>query len=136
MVCYGYQIQKPARKNLLREDVVSGMTRNPRLLEEPASTSDVFRSCGGAYHFFYYENPPMNGVGLEEFRSHMAEQVDRFLGDYDLGYLIGTASGLTYSYLDMMIFDPPAFSAVFQDLCTRFDVDLYLRPFGKSGHLQ
>ena len=136
MVCYGYQVHKPAQKNCLREDILSGVIRNPRLLEEPTSTADIFRSCGGSYNFFYYDNPSMNSADLDEFRSRVAAQVERFLEDYDLGYLIGTAAGITYSYLDMMIFDPPAFSAVFQDLCNRFDADLYLRPFGKSGYLQ
>lgn len=136
MVCYGYHIQKPAQKDVLREDITSGVIRNPRLLEEPSSTADSFRASGGAYQYFYYENPPLGGMELELFRNQVSGQVEHFLGDYDLGYLIGTACGLSYSYLDMMIFDPPAFSAIFRDLYPRFDADLYLRPFGASGYLQ
>ncbi len=135
-VCYGYHVDRPAMQDGLREDITAGVTRNPRLLEEPTVMADAFRACGGCYAYFYYENPPLSAFELEAYRSQAAAEVERFLTDYNFGYLLGTASGRLYSYLDLMLFDPPSFSATFRNMCDQFSADLYLHSFGKPDYLQ
>ena len=115
-ICFGYQITREKGPSPSpREDIVMGFTRHPHLLDESYSTADELHSTGGEYGYFYYDNGQIPEEDQLSFRDDLLHKIEQILDLYGIGYVIGAATGLIWSYLDVIIFDFPTFQAVFRN---------------------
>ena len=113
-LCFGYGKEKEDRDQL-RQDILAGISRHPQLISYPFAVSDELRLKGGEYCYLYYavdaKNPQNNAAKLSE----NLYQVENLLREYQIGYVIGHATGRDFNYIDLMILDEPLFRTLFHD---------------------
>lgn len=130
-ICYGYRLQPEPGAESLREDIALGFTRHPVMLEHPNVADDYLRAKGGAFCYLYFENaglPPEEAVAA---RNEALGKVEQLLALYGVGYVLGGATGLFYSYIDLMLLDEPAFCAIFRNPETLLGRPMGFAYFGK-----
>ena len=130
-LCFGYQHEEHDGDGM-REDICGGFTRHMRLLKEPCNETAALIQMGGVYCYLYYEPKQRAPQQAAMEQAELTGRLERLLDEYRLGYVVGSAQGTDYCYIDLMIADEPAFRALFRDLPWMLDAPLYLEYFGRS----
>jgi hypothetical protein len=130
-LCFGYQGTESS-SDAMREDILGGFSRHMLLLAAPYTESEAFLEMGGVFCYLYFA-PTVHGAREQaEERAKLTMRVEQLLESMQLGYVLGSAQGTDFSYIDLMIFDEPAFRAVFRDTEMLFDVPMNIEYFGRT----
>ena len=132
-----YTVFKPHQdfaSDSLRKDMKMIFTVHPALVEETlGNKGDVqldLQSKDGEYGYIYYNNPFDNEQDAK-FRQELSRHIEALLAPLHYGKVIGGAIGKSYSYIDLILFDPAKFEQVFKQIQDQLKgkVELYYRPF-------
>lgn len=123
-LCFSYG-SKDVEHDIQRTDIVAGLSRHPQLLAFPFSTSDELRLKGGEFCFLYYDADLSNKKSNASTLIDRARSLEQLLTEYNIGYVIGHASGNVYNYIDLMLFDEPMFHSLIPHLENIFECEFY-----------
>ncbi len=133
-----YTVFKPHQdfaSDSLRKDMKMIFTTHPTLIEESlGNKGDVqldLKSKDGEFGYVYYNNP-FDSERDATFRQEMARQIEALLAPLHIGKVIGGAIGKSYSYIDLVIFDPLKFEKFFAQIQEQLkdQVELHYQSFG------
>ncbi|MBF0579328.1 hypothetical protein IM774_05960 [Erysipelotrichaceae bacterium RD49] len=136
-----YTVFKPHQdfaSDSLRKDMKMIFTVHPALVEETlGNKGDVqldLQSKEGEYGYIYYNNPFDNEQDAA-FRQELSKQIEALLAPLHYGKVIGGAIGKSYSYIDLILFDPAKFEQVFKQIQEQLKgkVELYYRAFTQEA---
>lgn len=130
-LCFGYHDEENGGDRM-REDIYGGYTRHPRLKDEPAAESSALQSMGGVFCYFYYEAERLPVPELARQQAELTGKVEQMLDAYKLGFVVGSAQGTDFGYIDLMIFDEDEFRAVIMDLERIVGRAMYVDYFGRT----
>lgn len=136
-----YTVFKPHEEfanDSLRKDMKMIFTTNPALIEESlGNKGDVqldLKAKEGEYGYIYYVNPFDNEQDAA-FRQELSRQIEALLAPLHCAKVIGGAIGKSYSYIDLILFDPNMFEKVFAQIKEQLKdkVDLHYRSFDQEA---
>lgn len=136
-----YTVFKPHEdfaSDSLRKDMKMIFTLHPALIEESlGNKGDVqldLKAKEGEYGYIYYVNPFDNEKDAA-FRQELARQIEALLAPLHCGKVIGGAIGKSYSYIDLILFDPAMFAKVFRQIQDQLKdkVELHYRTFDQES---
>jgi len=109
---YGaYRCTPKLKDAQLREDIFVGSSRCNRLIGEFYNgESDIFREGmenGAVFGYLFFNNDEIDRNRMVSFRGEMEEELEEKTGDSCL--VIGGATGINYSYIDVLCYDYPQF---------------------------
>lgn len=130
-LCFGYQAHE-SDSDAMREDIIGGFSRHMHLLASPYAESAALAQMGGAFCYFYYVPGPLSARDRTEERADLVAHLEQLLGTYSLGYVLGSAQGTDFCYIDLIIFDEPEFRAVFEDSELLLGIQMNIDYFGRN----
>ena len=130
-LCFGYQGTE-SHSDAMREDILGGFSRHMPLLATPYTEAEALLEMGGVFCYLYYAPVGNDPRKQAEERATLTMRVEQLLDSLQLGYVLGGAQGTDFSYIDLMIFDEPAFRAVFRDAELLFEVPMNMEYFGRT----
>lgn len=122
----------------LRKDMKMIFTKHPALIEETlGNKGDVqldLKAKEGEFGYIYYVNP-FDSEQDATFRQELAKQIEALLAPLHCAKVIGGAIGKSYSYIDLILFDPTMFEKVFTQIQAQLKdkVELYYRSFDQEA---
>lgn len=130
-ICYGYHGDEETGEGM-REDIQIGFSRHPQLLASPFSESEALMKMGGVFCYLYYPSDSPDPRAQANKRSELTARVEKIMDEYQLGYVLGTAQGSDFCYIDLFVTDEPTFYAIFRDMVPLLDEVLDIDYFGRS----
>lgn len=127
--CYSTYTMDPVEEDTLdlREDVIAGNSSCiPVINEYYNDDPTVFRQAmenGVLIGFFYYDNTRFTPQTSVAFREEMTEKLLESTKGMNIVDVIGGATGLDYSYLDVIVYDFDAFRPIAKELLEIYDFD-------------
>lgn len=121
----------------LRKDMKMIFSTHPALVEESlAGAGDVqadLRAKQGEYGYIYYANPFDSGQDAA-FRQELSKQIEKLVSKVHCASVIGGAIGKSFSYIDLILYDPQLFEKVFEQIRGQLQdkVELHYRSFGEE----
>lgn len=131
-LCFGYQDEENNGGDGMREDIYGGFTNHLKLKNEPASEASALLDMGGVFCYFYYDAERIPPPKLAEQQALLTGKIEQMLNAYKLGYVVGSAQGTDFCYIDLIIFDEPEFRAVCRDIAWIVGHPLNLEYFGRT----
>jgi hypothetical protein len=97
---------KPVRKKNYapREDVIAGVTSNIRILDDQECL-EVMKKNGAEYLYIMIDNSFSEISDIVRQRGFIEDALDSSLSGKQEGWVVGGATGLLNSYLDILVFD-------------------------------
>ncbi len=138
-----YESQPRGCENL-RDDVIFGISCFLPLVnqfyQEESSIADQLSHYGAVAAFLlfpYGETPPREVLDLRHALEDRLEQ--EVLGErgngQEIGLLLGGAMGTQYAYIDLLLYDAPAFGQRLPSLLADFPYPCYLAEFWQQGQV-
>lgn len=127
--CYSTYTMDPVEEDTLdlREDVIAGNSSCiPVINEYYNDDPTAFRFAmenGVLIGFFYYDNTRFTPQTSVAFREEMTEKLIESTKGMHIVDVIGGATGLDYSYLDVIVYDFDAFRPIAKELLEIYDFD-------------
>lgn len=127
--CFSTYSMDPVEEDTLdlREDVIAGNSSCiPVINEYYNDDPTAFRYAmenGALIGFFYYDNTRFTPQTSVAFREEMTEKLQDQIKDRYIADVIGGATGLDYSYLDVIVYDFDAFRPIAKELLENYDFD-------------
>ena len=116
----------------VRHDMKMVMSIHPELiaetLEGDSFIAQQFEKLGGEYGYLYYELVH-NEVHDALYRQRLQSKLNEILYALHIAHSIGGAIGTKYAYIDLAIFDKPAFLKVLPKINEHLSIDLRYRSF-------
>lgn len=127
--CFSTYSMDPVEEDTLdlREDVIAGNSSCiPVINEYYNDDPTAFRFAmenGALIGFFYYDNTRFTPQTSVAFREEMTEKLLESTKGMNIVDVIGGATGLDYSYLDVIVYDFEAFRSIAKELLEIYDFD-------------
>jgi len=129
----GYQLQPNQSDNKKRDDILFGSTSYINIINDyfngNSRNYDYVRSVGAEYMFIKYNHEHIQFEEKVVFRGEIEDTLEPLLQEHKLGYLIGGATGIAYSYIDVIIFDADRFNDLIGGLAKKFKIEFECVPF-------
>lgn len=123
-----YELQPDTDSNKYRDDIVFGYTSNLNLIDNHLQSTkegiDYMHSVGAEYIFMTYDHQNIPHEQKVSFRGGIEDRVVSILDTYKLGYHLGGATGITNSYIDLLIFDMDEFNKQISGILENFNVKI------------
>ncbi|MEG0290163.1 MAG: hypothetical protein RR520_00630 [Erysipelotrichaceae bacterium] len=127
-----YKLNEEVKGSGVRKDMLVVATSNPILFEE--IQNNEFDSCQdlkdkeGEYGYIYYEHAK-DGEAIALLNSQLEKEIHELLYPLTIARTIGSAIGTVYCYIELAIFDKPAFLEALKKMNEKLNLDLYYRNF-------
>ncbi|MGL5317147.1 MAG: hypothetical protein ACRC9Q_00380 [Bacteroidales bacterium] len=127
--CFSTYSMDPVEEDTLdlREDVIAGNSSCVPIINEYYNDdSTTFRFAmenGVMIGFFYYDNTRFTPQTSVAFREEMTEKLLGQIKGRNIADVIGGATGLDYSYLDVIVYDFEEFRLIAKELLENYDFD-------------
>ncbi|MCC8154093.1 MAG: hypothetical protein LIP01_07705 [Tannerellaceae bacterium] len=134
---YKLNIENP---QYLREDIYLGNTAGfgwiNNYYNEENEKVDAAEKNGVVWGFVYYDNSEIASEEMIAFRSDIEDLYMDIMDKEKMGIHVGSATGKTYSYIDFVIFDLPAFLALTNKVAEKYNLkDCGYSPFKKDARV-
>lgn len=127
-----YKIDEKLSFEGLRKDMKLVVTTYPLLQEElfnqEYTICKSMHECGGEFGFLYFEAKGENEK-IALLRQQLEKEIQDLLYPLSIARTIGGAIGTNYVYVDLLIFDKPAFAIAFEKMRKHIPFDLYYKAF-------
>ncbi len=128
-----YELKPTNYGEIYRGDIIYGYTNNTRLLDQHMNGQDqsiqYMRTLGAHYLFLAYAHEDISQHEKVRYRGEVEDAVGRMLEKFRIGYVLGGATGIFNSYVDLLIFDLDEFNKCIHNVLEKFRVDIGILPF-------
>ena len=128
----------------LRQDVIAGVTCYTSLLNDyyagRTGNADALAACGAKACFLFFHYGDEDRRDVLQVRYDLEDRLQRqVLGPRgsgeEIGVVLGGALGETYAYIDLLLYDAPAFLQQVQPLLASLPYDFSLADFDPEGEV-
>lgn len=131
----GYQLEPNQTGRPYRDDVLFGYTSHTGLIRDylqgERGNIDYLRSVGADYVFIAYNHSHIPQEQKVSFRGEIEDALNLFFAENKLGRHIGGATGISNSYIDLIVFDTDEFNRQIDSFLEKFDIKAECVPFSE-----
>lgn len=134
----------PIDSEIPRHDIITGVTHYLDLINDyyfdTYTNADGLEKYGAKPVFLFFPTYMEADYGLVDLRYDLEELIEnKIIGTKgsgeELGLLLGGATGIIYSYIDLLLYDEAKFLAKFKEILVLYPYTFYFAEFRQQGKL-